>query len=512
MSNIYIIGGVAAALIFLGIIFVMSYIKAPPDTAYIISGIRKMPRYIIGKAGIRIPFLERFDVLSLKLIKIDVKTKQSIPTADYINVTVDANVNVKISNNEKLLPIAAQNFLNKDTSYIAGVVNEVLEGNMREIVGKMKLTDMIGDRKAFAQQVTENVTPDLAAMGLDLVSFNVQNFEDDNDVIVNLGIDNIVAIKKQAAISKAQAEKDIKVAQAVAKKEANDAEVKTETTIAERNNELEIKKANLKKEADNQKAIADAAYEIQKQTQLKQINITAAEAEVAKQEKEIEIRERRVAVTQKELEAQITKKAEAEKSAAMLQAEAALYAKQKQSDAALYERQKKAEAEKYEQERSADADRYGQEQKAVAVKTMAEADYEAAVNKAKGIAATGEAAATKAKGLAEAEALDKKADAMAKYGDAAKQDMQLDALKTYFAQLPEIAGAVAKPMEKIGNITMYGEGNGAKLTGDITKTISQITSGLTDSLGIDPRVLLSSLMGSKLAGVGGKTEPKQING
>ena len=265
MSNIYIIGGVVAALIFLGIIFVMSYIKAPPDTAYIISGIRKMPRYIIGKAGIRIPFLERFDILSLKLIKIDVKTKQSIPTADYINVTVDANVNVKISNNEKLLPIAAQNFLNKDTSYIAGVVNEVLEGNMREIVGKMKLTDMIGDRKAFAQQVTENVTPDLAAMGLDLVSFNVQNFEDDNDVIVNLGIDNIVAIKKQAAISKAQAEKDIKVAQAVAKKEANDAEVKTETTIAERNNELEIKKANLKKEADNQKAIADAAYEIQKQ-------------------------------------------------------------------------------------------------------------------------------------------------------------------------------------------------------------------------------------------------------
>ena len=67
MSNIYIIGGVAA-LIFLGIIFVMSYIKAPPDTAYIISGIRKMPRYIIGKAGIRIPFLERFDVLSLKLV------------------------------------------------------------------------------------------------------------------------------------------------------------------------------------------------------------------------------------------------------------------------------------------------------------------------------------------------------------------------------------------------------------------------------------------------------------
>jgi len=515
MSNIYLIGGIVAAVIFLGIIFVMSYIKAPPDTAYIISGIRKVPRYIIGKAGLRIPFLERYDVLSLKLIKIDVKTKQSIPTADYINVSVDANVNVKISNNEKLLPIAAQNFLNKDENYIRGVVTEVLEGNMREIVGKMKLTEMIGDRKAFAKEVTDNVTPDLAAMGLDLISFNVQNFEDDNDVIVNLGIDNIVAIKKKAAISRAEAEKDISVAQAVAKQQANDAEVKSQTTIAERNNELEIKKANLKKESDNQKAIADAAYEIQQMNQLKQINITAAEAEVAKQEKEIEIRERKVAVTEKELQAQITKKAEAEKSAAMLQAEAALYAKQKQSDAALYERQKKAEAEKYEQERSADADRYGQEQKAVAIKTMAVANYESDVNKAKGLAAIGEAegrasklkgegdaAATKAKGLAEAEALDKKADAMAKYGDAAKQDMQLDALKTYFAALPAIAASVAKPMENIDSITMYGEGNTAKLTGDITKTISQITNGLTDSLGINPTVLLSSLMGSKLAGVG----------
>lgn len=39
MSNIYLIGGIVAAVIFLGIIFVMSYIKAPPDTAYIISGI-----------------------------------------------------------------------------------------------------------------------------------------------------------------------------------------------------------------------------------------------------------------------------------------------------------------------------------------------------------------------------------------------------------------------------------------------------------------------------------------
>ena len=66
--------------------------------------------------------------------------------------------------------------------------------------------------------------------------------------------------------------------------------------------------------------------------------------------------------------------------------------------------------------------------------------------------------------------------------------------------------------EKHLSVRFLCEGNGDKLTGDITKTISQITSGLTDSLGINPRVLLSSLMSSKLAGIGGKTELKQING
>lgn len=317
---------------------------------------------------------------------------------------------------------------------------------------------------------------------------------------------------------------------------------------------MAVAKADLKKQEDTKKAEADAAYEIQKQTQLKQINITAAEAEVARQEKLIEVREKTVAVTQKELEAKVLKTAEAEKQATILRAEAAreaavieaeanfktaqknadadLYQTQKRSEAELFKQQKDAEADQYSKERdaeatqfaiqkNAEAQRYQQEQTAEGIKAMAAANLEAAQADAKGIAAKGqaegiaikatgeaEAIAIKAKGLSEAEALDKKADAMQKYGDAAKQDMQLDALKTYFNALPAIAGAVAKPMENIDSITMYGEGNTAKLTGDITKTISQITNGLTDSLGINPTVLLSSLMGSKLAGVGTKDENK----
>jgi len=230
----------------------MGYVKAPPDTAFLISGLRK--KTVIGKAAIRIPFLERIDRVSLKLISIDVKTSTAVPTADYINIRVDAVVNVKVSDEPEKLSLAAQNFLNQKPDYIASVAREVLEGNMREIVGRMRLEEMVGDRQKFATLVKENADPDLAGMGLDIISFNVQNFIDDNQVIENLGVDNIVQISKNAAVSRANAEKEIAVAQAKAAKESNDAQVAAELEIA-----------NVKAKAQKEKAIVQAQAEQESQ-------------------------------------------------------------------------------------------------------------------------------------------------------------------------------------------------------------------------------------------------------
>jgi len=176
---------IVAPLVIVAIVIVLflfliasGYVKASPDTAMIISGLRKKPKVLIGKAGVKFPFLERKDELNLQLIPIDVKTSNAVPTADYININVDATVNVKISDNNEKLWLAAQNFLNKKPDYIARVAREVLEGNVREIVGKMALEEMVSDRQKFATLVKENAEPDLAAMGLDIVSFNVQNFFD----------------------------------------------------------------------------------------------------------------------------------------------------------------------------------------------------------------------------------------------------------------------------------------------------------------------------------------------
>lgn len=243
---------VAVVVVILVLFLATEYVKASPDTAFIISGLRKQPKVLIGKAGIKIPFLEKKDALNLQLIPIDVKTSSAVPTADYINIRVDAAVNVKISDDEQRLGLAAQNFLNQPTDYIKQVAREVLEGNMREIVGKMNLEEMVSDRQKFATLVKENSEPDLAAMGLDIVSFNVQNFVDENGVIENLAVDNIVKIQKNAAISRAESEKEIARAQAIAKKEANDAQVSSELEIANAIAKAPKEKAVVKAEADRE--------------------------------------------------------------------------------------------------------------------------------------------------------------------------------------------------------------------------------------------------------------------
>ena len=459
-----------AAIVLILALVAAGYVKAPPDTAYIISGFRK-PRILIGKAGIRIPFLERMDKLSLKMFSVDVKTTDYVPNAEYINVKVDATVKIRIGQTPEMMALASKFFLNEKETMIISRVQDTLEGNMREIVGQMRLEEMVTDRKAFGERVQENAIPDLQKMGLEMISFNVQSFSDQNNVIEDLGIDNISQIKKGAAVAKAQAERDIAIAQAQAAKDSNDAKVQADMEIAEKQNALAIRQAELKQQSDVKKAEADAAYRIQEQEQRKSIEVTSANANIAKAEREAELKAREVEVKKQTLDAEIRAKADAER-----------YRQEQEAQAQLFKRQKDAEAKRFEQE-----------QEAAAEMKIAEARRFAREQEAEGIAAVGraEAEAIRAKALAEAEGIDKKAEAMKKYGEAAVVEMIM-------AALPEIAKNVAEPLSKVDKITMYGEGNSAKLVGDIVNSTTQITEGISAGMGIDLKSLLVGALGTKI--------------
>ena len=462
------------------------YVKAPPDMAYIISGLHKKPRILIGKAGIKIPFLERLDKLSLGAIQIDVKTGSAVPTAEYINVKVDSTVSVRVGRDPEMIALAAQNFLNVTRDQIAQKINDLLEGNIREIVGQMRLTEMVGDRKLFSEKVQANAVPDLRAYGLELITFNVQNFIDDNDVITNLGIDNVEQIRKGAAIAKSNAQREIAIAESENEKQANDARVQAQEEIAKRNNDLAIKQAQLQKEADQQRAQAEAAKGIEAENQRKLREVAQTDANIARAEREAELKQKEIELKEYELDALVRKQADADK-----------YQAEKVAEAQLVARQRKAEAERYEQEqaalarmKAAEAAKYAREQEAEGVRAAGEA--EAAAIRAKALA---EAEGIRAKALAEAEGIDKKAEAMKKYGEAAIIEMLVDAL-------PQIAKNVAEPLGKVDRITMSGNGNAARLIEDIVSGTSQITEGMTQGLGIDLRALLAGALGGKLAAAG----------
>lgn len=443
------------------IIIGTGYVKSPPDKAYIISGMGKKGRVLIGKAGIKIPFFERMDKLDLSLVPIDVKTSTEVPTADYINIKVDAAVNIKINKDPEAIKLAATNFLNMPATAIGDIAREVLEGNMREIIGQMHLEEMVTDRQKFANLVKENAAPDLAEMGLEIVSFNVQNFLDKNGVIENLGVDNVVRIQKSASISRANSERDIAVAKAAAAKEANDAQVEAQADIAAKNAELARKKAALQKDVDTQQAQADAAQSIEAENQRKLRDVAATDANIAKAEREAELKQKQIQLKEYELDALIRKQADADKYAAEQEASADLIRRQKAAEAKAYEVEMEAKAARAK----ADAAKYAKEQEAA------------------GIAAVG---------AANAEATEKMAEAQKKMGEASVLEMYLEAL-------PQIVANAAAPLTNVDSITMYGEGNGAKLVGDVMNTSNQILEGLKKSTGIDVSEIIAGYVGGKAA-------------
>ena len=450
---------VPAVIIFI-ILAAAGYLKAPPDTAYIISGLGKR-RILIGRAGWRVPFFERIDKLSLRVMQVDVKTSEAVPTNEFINVTVDGVANVKVSSDPVLLEKAAQSLLGMRREELIALVTQVMEGNMREIVGSVGLKEMVQDRQGVAKKITENVVPDMEKLGIEVVNFNIQNFKDAAGTIENMGIDNVEQIRKNAQIAKANAQRDIAIATANAQQEANAVKVEAEKLIAEQDAKLAVQQSEMKSMADTKRAAADAAYSIQQEAQRKTIEVTKANADIARREKEAELAEKEIALRERKLDAEIRKQADAMKYKAEKEAEADLIRRQRDAEAKQYEAIKEAEAKKAE----AEAARFAMEQEAEGIR---------------------------AKGLAEAEAIEKKAEAQKKMGEASVLEMYLQAL-------PEVVKNVAAPLAQTDKIVMYGDGNSTRVVKDVMTSANQIMEGMKEATGIDLQAIIGGAAAGKAA-------------
>ena len=440
-----------AVIVLLVLILLTGYVKASPDVAVIISGLKKTPRVLIGRAGIKVPFFEKVDHLHLGQISVDIKTDSYIPTNDFINVKVDAIAKVRIDTSPEGMLKAERNFLNKEPTEIALELQDSLQGNMREIIGTLDLKTINTDRDSFSDQVMAKASKDMEKLGIEILSCNIQNVTDENGLINDLGMDNTSKIKKDAQIARAEADRDVAIAKALADKAANDARVAAETEIAKKNNELAIKQAELKLESDRKIAMADAAYEIQKQEQEKTIQTATVNAQIARAEREAELKQKEVEIRRQELTASI----------------------EKQADADRYALEQSAEANMIRQKKEAEAKRYIAQMEAEAIEAKGKAEAEA----------------IRLKGVAEAEAMEKKAEAYQKYNGAAMAEMMIKIM-------PQLAAEIAKPISAIDKVTIYDsgsrEGGVSQVSGNMPVIMKQVFDTMSEATGVDLREIMKA--------------------
>lgn len=433
---------VVIVLVIVIVLATSCYTVAPTDRALVITGPGGR-RFVIGKSALIVPFIMRRDWLSLGVIQVKLQTEQSIPTKDALLIDVGAVANVQIGVTpftdaegveHNPLEIAARNYLNQDKTKMMTDVSEVLLGKMREAIGRTDIRTLMQNRDEFNETIVSAAHDDMLALGLELVTFNVQDFSDQQGVIADMGAEMASRITQEAQLAR----------------------INSEQTVAERQNELDLKQADLQKQSDRAKAEADMVYDITKAERQKDLNIATQNAEIAAEERRIELERKKAETREQELTATVRKQADADR-----------YAAEQKADAQLYTETKKAEA----------------------VKVTAGAEAESI--KLKGNA---EGQAIAAKGKGEAEGI----EAQGKAYNAMNNTFILT--QQYIGILPDIARAIADPLAKVDKITMYGEGNTTKMVGDTTNAMTQLNSAFQESLGIDLTALLQGAIAGHAAG------------
>ena len=439
------LAGIAGLIILIK--FIPRYRIAPPDTALIISGLLRRNykvrnadgsvstkkfgyRIVRGGATFFIPGIERIDHLDMCLTQVDIKTMLPVPTKEYISVMVDAVANIKIGSDDLSIATAAEQLLHYDSDMIKSLAKDVLERNMREIIGQMTIAELVQNRDKFAQESIKAAMSDMSNMGLEIINLTIQNFSDkDGNVIDTMAARNI-----------AEKEQDKRIAEAEAEKQSKFAEMQAEAEIARQNRDVLVQKAAYKQETEEARAKAEMAYKIEQERINKTFQTEYAIAEMTRLEKATEMKRQEVEIERERLNVEVREKAAADKDAAIANADAERYRIQAEADAALYAAEKEAEA-------------------------------------------------IRMKGEAEAYAMQKKAEAMQLYGKAAMMEMVTDKLPDIARAVSEPlsktgkiilfgeGGATAMAKDTAGTMLQTFEAVKEAVGLDIPQTIKNVTTG-----------------------------------
>lgn len=456
---VIVVGLAVVLMVILGLVASM-FRKVGPNQAMIVYGFGGT-KVVVGGGTVVWPMVQQARELSLELMSFDVAPANSFYTSQGVAVIVEAVAQIKVKSDQVSILTASEQFLNKVPAEREALIRLVVEGHLRGIIGQLTVEQIVKEPEMVSEKVRSQVADDMSKMGLEVVSFTIREIRDESEYILNMGRPDIAAVKRQADIATAEAERDIAIKRAQAVKEARVAEAMAdqETTIAqtasqvkqsEAVRDLEVKKAEYATTVKVQQAGADKAYEIQTNIEQQRVIAEQVKIEQVKKQGEIAVQEAEILRREKELIATVLRAAEIEKKRIETIAEA-------NRQKVVLEATGQAESAKLEGEAQAEVTR---------VRGLAEAEI------------------IRAKGDSEAAAMKTKAGAYQDYNQAAIVDRLL-------AALPEVVRAFADPLNKIDKITVVSTGSGPnegvginKVTSDMATMIAQAPALIESLTGI----------------------------
>lgn len=471
---------VLAVILVLGLAFWARYNTVGPDEAMIVTGSflmgsdvltdesQRRIKIVRGGGAFILPIFQQASNISLLSHKLDVSTPE-VYTEQGVPVLADGVAIIKVGSAIEDVATAAEQFIGKPTESLESEAREVLEGHLRSILGMMTVEEVYRNRDKFAQEVQSVAARDLKKMGLQIVSFTIKDLRDKHGYLEALGKPRIAAVKRDADIAEAEAIRDSRIKKAKAEEEGQKSELLRDTNVAEAIKEKELKIAAFKREQDTAKAEADQAYGIQKARSEQMVIQEQMKIEIVRKEREIDVQTKEILRREKQFDAEVKKKADADRYAVEQAAEAAKARLMREADALQY---------RIEAEAKGNA-----EQKRLEGLAIADAE------RAKG---TAEADVTLLKGLAEAEAKEKLAEAFEKFGDAAVLDIIVK-------MLPELAGRIAEPLKSIDKLTIVdaggSDGGGAvKVSKYVTSLMATAPEMLKNVSGVDLEQMIKGLI------------------
>src|SRR3954447_5792599 len=396
------------------------YRKAGPHEALIVYGLGGT-RIVKGHGSVVLPMVQVCRGLSLELMSFDVAPQQDLYTKQGVAVTVEAVAQIKVKSDPESIKTSAEQFLTKTDAEREGLIRLVMEGHLRGIIGQLSVEQIVKEPEMVGDRMRGTCAEDLSKMGLEVVSFTIKEVRDKNEYITNMGRPDIARIKRDAEVAAAEADRDIAIKRAAAARESAVAraqadqervlaEALSQAAQAEAQRDLEIKRAQYVETVKRQQAQADKAYDIQANIMQQQVAAEAVKIRQAEKEAEVKVQEAEILRHEKELIATVLKRAEIERKRV---------------------------------EMGAEAERH---------RATVEAEGRAAATRLQGEA---DAEIIEKKGQAEAKAMNVKAEAYQEWNQAAVVDKLITGL-------PEIAKAMAAPLQNIDKITIVSTGeNGA---------------------------------------------------